>query len=154
MAHDLYDLQVKEINRETEDCVTITVDVPAELQKTFQFQQGQYLTFERHFDGVAEPIRRSYSLCSAPSENKWKVAVKEVHNGIFSNFINKELKVGEVLKVLPPDGRFFVKLDPAHHKQYVLFAAGSGITPIISIIKEILFVEPKSSIILFYGNQI
>ncbi len=153
MTHDLYDLKINEINRETEDCVTVTVEVPPALQEVFKFQQGQYLTFEKKLEGLTEPVRRSYSLCSAPSENKWRVAVKEVHNGIFSNYINKELKIGDVLSVLPPDGRFFTKMDPSHQKQYVLFAAGSGITPIISIIKEILFVEPKSSIILFYGNQ-
>ena len=153
MVHDLYDIHVKEIIRETEDCVSVTLEVPAELKEAFHYQQGQYLTFEKLFEGESEPIRRSYSLCSAPAENSWKVAIKEVHNGKFSNFINKDLKVGEVLHVLQPDGRFFTKLDPSQQKQYVFFASGSGITPVISIIKEILFVEPGSTILLFYGNQ-
>lgn len=153
MIHDLYELQVKAITRETDDCVSVTLDVPQELKEVFKYQQGQYLTFEKKFDGNAEPIRRSYSLCSAPNENIWKVAVKEVHNGVFSNYVNKELKVGDKLMVLPPDGRFLTKLDSTHKKQYVFFAAGSGITPVISILKEILAVEKQSDILLFYGSQ-
>ncbi len=153
MIHKVYNLKVKEICRETEDCVTVTLDVPESCKEAFHYQQGQYLTLEKKIEGVDEPVRRSYSLCSAPSEHQWKVAVKEVHNGVFSNYINKQLKAGDELGVLPPEGRFFTKLDPLHQKEYVFFAAGSGITPVISIIKEILIVESKSKVILFYGNQ-
>jgi ring-1,2-phenylacetyl-CoA epoxidase subunit PaaE len=153
MIHDPYELKVREVIRETEDCVSVTLDIPESLREHFTYQQGQYLTFEKLFEGETEPVRRSYSLCSAPSENNWKVAVKEVHNGIFSNYVNKSLKAGDLIHVLPADGRFFTTLHPDHEKQYVLFAAGSGITPVISIIKEILAVEAKSSLILFYGNQ-
>ncbi|MBK8485026.1 MAG: 2Fe-2S iron-sulfur cluster binding domain-containing protein [Saprospiraceae bacterium] len=151
MAHELYELLVKKINRETEDCVTVELEVPAALKELFLFTQGQYLTFEKELDG--ESIRRSYSICSAPSEQRWCVVVKEVHNGKFSTFINRQLKIGDRLSVLPPGGRFFTKLEKQNQKFYVFFAAGSGITPILSIIKEILFVEPNSSILLFYGNQ-
>jgi ring-1,2-phenylacetyl-CoA epoxidase subunit PaaE len=153
MVHELYDLKVKEVIRETGDCVSVSFEIPDDLKDKFAYLQGQYLTLEKQFEETEEPVRRSYSLCSAPSENKWKVAVKEVHNGVFSNYVNKQLKKGDVLKVLPPDGRFFTKLNAEHKKQYVLFAAGSGITPMLSIIKEILHVEPHSSVMLFFGNQ-
>lgn len=153
MVSDLYELKVKEIKKETEDCVSVTLEVPDALKEKFKYQQGQYLTLEKLIENEPDPIRRSYSLCSAPSENKWSVAVKEVHTGKFSSFINNTLKVGDSFKVLPPDGRFFTKLESYHQKQYVFFAAGSGITPIMSIIKEILIVESDSTVMLFYGNQ-
>ncbi len=153
MTHELYDLRVKDIKRETPDCVSVTIEVPEELRTIFQFYQGQYLSFEKVLDSDKEPVRRSYSLCSAPSEGIWKVAVKEVHNGIFSTYINRNLKIADTIKVLPPSGRFFTQLDPGQKKQYVFFAAGSGITPVISIIKEILTIEIQSTILLFYGNQ-
>lgn len=153
MQHQSFDLRVKEVVRESPDCVSVTFDVPENLSEKFSYRQGQYLTLEKLFENIAEPIRRSYSLCSAPYEKKWKVAVKEVHNGVFSNYINRDLRAGEVLKVLPPDGRFFTSLNAGHKKLYVCFASGSGITPVVSIIKQILYEEPASRIILFYGNQ-
>lgn len=153
MSQELYDLKVREIIRETEDCVSVSLEIPKDLKGIFSYKQGQYLTFEKTFEYSTEALRRSYSLCSAPTEGNWKVAVKEVFDGRFSNFINKELKVGDTLRVLPPAGRFFTPLNPENQKQYVFFASGSGITPIISIIKEILSVELKSNVQLFFGNQ-
>ncbi|MCC9167956.1 1,2-phenylacetyl-CoA epoxidase subunit PaaE [Pontibacter harenae] len=144
-------VRIKSIKKETPDCVTVALDVPSELQDTFRYTQGQYLTFRRDFDG--EKLRRSYSICSSPLEGEWKVAIKKVPEGRFSGYANEGLQVGEELEVMPPMGRFYTDLDPANEKLYVAFAAGSGITPILSIVKTILLTEPKSQIYLIYGNR-
>lgn len=144
-------LAVRDIRRETPDTVSIAFEVPDDLEETYQFIQGQYLTLIKEIDG--EEVRRSYSICTSPSEDDLRVAVKEVPNGKFSTFANRELKTGDVLEVMKPMGRFYTQLDPANAKQYVLFAAGSGITPIMSIVKTTLETEPNSEVTLVYGNK-
>jgi ring-1,2-phenylacetyl-CoA epoxidase subunit PaaE len=139
-------LKVAAISKETNDCVQIELAVPTELQAAFQFIQGQNLAFKTTING--EAIRRSYSICTAPHENKLCVAVKKVEQGIFSSYANDVLKVGDELEVFPPTGKFNTKLNAENKKHYVAFAAGSGITPIISIIKATLHQEPNSLHIL------
>lgn len=144
-------VKIKDIKRETNDCVTVSLDVPEELHDTFRYTQGQYLTFRRQFNG--EELRRSYSICSSPLEGEWRVAIKKVPEGRFSSYANEALQKGEELEVMPPMGRFYTALNPENEKRYVAFAAGSGITPVLSIIKTILMTEPKSQVYLIYGNR-
>lgn len=151
MSKKSYPITVKQIEKTTSDCVVVTFDISEEQETVFQFKQGQYLTLKKMLNG--EEIRRSYSLCSAPSENTWKVAIKKIEGGKFSTYANEVLKVGDELELMPPLGRFFVETNPNAQKNYVAFAAGSGITPIISIIKTHLQSEPKSTFKLFYINQ-
>lgn len=151
MAVHFHQLKVKAIKKETPDCVSIAFAVPATLKKEFEFAQGQNITIKKTIDG--EEIRRSYSICSAPSEKELKVAVKKVEGGKFSSFANDHLKEGDELEVLPPTGKFNTQLISGNSKQYLAFAAGSGITPVISIIKTTLETEPKSSFTLVFGNR-
>ncbi|MFN2458066.1 MAG: 1,2-phenylacetyl-CoA epoxidase subunit PaaE [Chitinophagaceae bacterium] len=150
MIH-FHSLQVKKVERETEDCVTIQFKVPTELQEPFKFKQGQSLTIRTHLNG--EELRRTYSICSSPFDNILRVAVKKVEGGVFSTYANEDLKAGDYLDVMPPVGKFYTDLDPSQHKNYVAFAAGSGITPVLSIIKTTLFTEPQSTFTLVYGNR-
>lgn len=150
MIH-FHSLRVKKVEKETKDCVSIEFDVPEELKEAFQFKQGQNLTIKKVFNG--EELRRSYSICSSPFDNKLKVAVKKAEAGVFSSWANEELKAGAYLEVLPPTGKFYTELHPSQKKNYVAFAAGSGITPILSIIKTTLITEPKSEFTLVYGNR-
>jgi ring-1,2-phenylacetyl-CoA epoxidase subunit PaaE len=151
MAVHFHKLTVREIKTETPDCVSIAFHVPENLQTEFLFEQGQNITIKKKIDG--EEIRRSYSICSAPFENELRVAVKKVEGGKFSTYANSILKAGEELDVLPPTGKFNCKLQTTNHKQYVAFVAGSGITPVISIIKTTLQTEPASSFTLVFGNR-
>lgn len=144
-------LIVKDIRRETADCVSVAFSVPDSLATDFNFTQGQYITLLAQLDG--EEVRRSYSLCVSPLDHELRVAIKEVPGGRFSTFANRQLQVGDTLKVMPPDGRFFTQLQAEQTKHYVAFAAGSGITPIFSIMKTVLETEPGSRFTLFYGNQ-
>ncbi|MBO3270910.1 1,2-phenylacetyl-CoA epoxidase subunit PaaE [Hymenobacter defluvii] len=145
-------LKIKHITRETPDCVALTLDVPAELRATFQYRPGQYLTFRREVGG--EEIRRSYSLCSSPLDEEWRVAVKKVPGGRFSQLAVEELRAGDAVEVLPPAGSFGpATLLATQTRHYVAFAAGSGITPILSIIKTVLLTEPQSRVTLVYGNR-
>ena len=145
-------LKVKDIKRETSDAVSIAFDVPAQIQHEFQFKQGQYITLKLTVKG--EEIRRSYSLCSSPyGEKEWRVAVKEVQDGKASTFLNRSLKVADSMEVMTPMGSFHSILSGNNKKQYVLFAGGSGITPMMSIIKSVLYVEKQSSIVLIYANR-
>jgi ring-1,2-phenylacetyl-CoA epoxidase subunit PaaE len=146
-----YPIKVKSIERSTPDCSVVAFEVGEDLQAAFNFKQGQYLTLKAEVNG--EELRRSYSLCSSPLDGEWKVAIKRVEDGRFSTFANEVLQVGDTLEVMPPQGRFYVEADPAQAKEYVAFAAGSGITPIASIIKTHLQLEPESSFKLFYINQ-
>ncbi len=146
-----YPLSVAAVNQETRDCIAVTFAVPPELQQSFQYQQGQHLTLRTHIDG--EDVRRSYSICSAVQDNRLRVAIKRTPGGLFSMWANEALKPGAVLDVMPPMGHFNVPLDPANRKQYMAFAAGSGITPMLSIIKTTLMTEPHSRFTLFYGNR-
>lgn len=151
MSRKLQDIRVKSVDRETEDSVVVSFDIPSELQDEFAFVPGQYLTMEAEIAG--EAVRRSYSLCSAPFEKEWKVAIKRVENGKFSTYANKDLKSGDILKVLPPDGNFQLKTDSNSQNHYVAFAAGSGITPILSMIKAVLKEEAGSRFTLIFGNR-
>lgn len=151
MALHFHKLTVKDIRNETSDCVSISFDIPKDLEKDFLFKQGQNITIKSIIAG--EEIRRSYSICSSPFDNELRVAVKKVYDGAFSSFANEKLKRGDVLEVLPPTGSFFTEVNVLNKKGYVFFAAGSGITPVISIIKTILLIEPESSATLIYGNR-
>jgi ring-1,2-phenylacetyl-CoA epoxidase subunit PaaE len=151
MAVHFHKLKVKSIKKETADCVSVTFIVPEGLKKIFEFEQGQNITLKKNIDG--EELRRSYSICTAPFENELKVAVKKAEHGKFSTYLNDNLKEGDELEVLPPTGKFNTKLQTENKKYYLAFAAGSGITPILSIIKTTLQTEPKSSFTLVLGNR-
>jgi len=145
-----YKLKVKEVKKETKDTISILLEVPSELKITFQYSAGQYLTIKKIINGTE--LRRSYSICSAPHENELRVAVKKIKDGQMSGFLNDSLKEGEELEVMAPAGNFTANI--IEGKQlHVAFAAGSGITPIISIAKEILKKEAKSEFHLYYGNK-
>jgi ring-1,2-phenylacetyl-CoA epoxidase subunit PaaE len=151
VASHFHKLRVKEIKKETVDCVSVVFDVPEQLKEDFVFSQGQNLTLRTTIEG--EDIRRSYSICSAPQELELRVAIKKTEGGVFSTWANTKLKKGDVLEVLSPTGKFNTALHPTQAKQYLAFAAGSGITPIISIIKTTLYQETNSSFTLVYGNR-
>lgn len=146
-----YPLTIKAIDKVTTDCAVISFDLAADLREAFSFKQGQYLTLKATIDG--EEVRRSYSLCSSPLDKEWKIGVKRIAGGKFSTFVNEHLRPGDTLEVMPPNGRFFTEIETDQAKNYVAFAAGSGITPIFSIIKTHLLAEPLSSFTLFYINQ-
>ncbi len=148
---DFHTIKIAEVLRETKDCTSITFDIPQKLKEEFAYKQGQYLTLKTVLDG--EEVRRNYSLYSSPIEDVWKVAVKRIDGGLFSNFACKVLKAGDELEVLPPNGSFFTEVDTTKAKNYIVFAAGSGITPILSIIKTHLALEPNSTFKLFYLNR-
>jgi len=149
-AH-FHPLAVKDVRRETDDCVSFALEVPASLAERFRHTQGQYLNVRRRLGG--EELRRSYSICSGADDGELRIAVKAVPEGRFSSWANRELKPGEMLEAMPPEGRFFVPLDPANAKHYVAFAAGSGITPVLSLVKTTLAREPRSRFTLVYGNR-
>lgn len=144
-------LRVKHIHRETPEAVSVEFDVPTELKETFKFKHGQYVAIKVDLNG--DELRRSYSICSSPLEDKLCIAVKEIENGRVSGYVNRELREGDVMEVMPPLGNFTVPLDASNRKTYVAFAAGSGITPIMSILKAVLDTEPNSTFRLFYGNK-
>ncbi len=146
-----HSIKVADIYKETKDCSVISFEIPVALQEEFQFIQGQHLTLKSSIDGKEE--RRSYSLCSSPIENKWKVAVKKINGGVFSTFVNENLKKGDFLELMQPNGEFFTTVNPSKAKNYIAFAAGSGITPILSIIKTHLALEANSTFKLFYLNR-
>lgn len=151
MTPKFHSLRIADIRHETEDTVSIAFDVPETLQADYAFHAGQYLTLKAQIDG--EEVRRSYSLCSAPHENEWRVAIKQVEGGKFSTYANATLAVGQDIEVMTPTGYFSVTPDNNNDQTYVLFAAGSGITPILSIAKTLLKEESNSSIHLFFGNK-
>ncbi|MGZ3883124.1 MAG: 2Fe-2S iron-sulfur cluster-binding protein [Bacteroidia bacterium] len=145
-------LKVKDIKRETAEAVSVAFEVPITLQTAFQFKQGQYITLKFMING--EDVRRSYSICTSPySEKELRVAIKEVNGGKVSTHINRQLKVGDTVEVMPPMGTFHSVLSGSNKKKYVLFAGGSGITPMMSILKSVLHIEKQSSVILFYANR-
>ncbi len=148
---DFYNIKISEVTKETKECTSLTFDIPDNLKEEFSYIQGQHLTVKATIEG--EDIRRSYSLCSSPIEDKWQVAVKKIEGGIFSNYACSELKAGDFLELMPPIGSFFTEVDPLKSKNYIVFAAGSGITPILSIIKTHLALEPNSTFKLFYLNR-
>lgn len=146
-----HSIKVSDIYKETKDCSVVEFEIPEELKHDFVFKQGQHLNIRTLIDGAE--VRRSYSLCSSPIENKWQVAVKKIDGGLFSGFVNETLKKGDFLEVMAPAGVFFKEVNPKVAKNYVVFAAGSGITPILSIIKTHLALEPESTFQLFYLNR-
>ena len=148
---EFYALTIQDLRRETEDAVCLNFAVPDVLRERFEFKQGQYLTLRSNIDG--EHVRRSYSICSGVLESDLKVAIKAVDGGRFSTHANTELKVGDTIEVMPPDGNFYTELEPHNDKHYLCIAAGSGITPVLSIIKSILAIELNSQVTLLYGNQ-
>lgn len=146
-----YPLTVIEVERLTRDAVALTLAPRDEDRETFKFIQGQYLTFRRDFDG--EEVRRSYSVCAGRNEGRLRVGIKRVHDGQYSTYANTEVKVGDVLEAMPPAGNFHAPIDPAASRDYLGFAGGSGITPVLSIIRTVLAEEPGSTFTLVYGNQ-
>ncbi|WP_321446955.1 1,2-phenylacetyl-CoA epoxidase subunit PaaE [uncultured Cohaesibacter sp.] len=144
-------LEVTDVRRETRDAVVLTLKPDPADAEAFAFTQGQYLTFRRMFD--QEELRRSYSICAGLDEGCLKVGIKRVEGGAFSTWANEELKVGDHIDAMPPAGRFFTQIDPAAEKNYLAFAGGSGITPVLSIIKTVLAREPKSNVTLVYANR-
>src|SRR5262249_6789751 len=144
-------LAVNELRRETEDAVSLTFVIPQELAGDYSFNPGQYLTLRTMMDG--EEVRRSYSICSGPDDGELRIAVKKVDGGAFSSWAADELKAGDEFDVMTPTGRFGIGPTPDEARIYVGFAAGSGITPILSIVKGVLAREPHSQFFLFYGNR-
>ncbi len=147
-----HSLKVNDVHRETADAVSVAFAVPANLWPEYQYKPGQYLTLKLKVNG--EEIRRSYSLCTSPfAEKELRIAIKEVKDGRASTQINRNLKVGDVVEVMTPMGNFHTPLSGSAKKHYVLFAGGSGITPMMSILKSILYVEKQSSVTLVYANR-
>ncbi|HQW68928.1 MAG TPA: phenylacetate-CoA oxygenase/reductase subunit PaaK [Flavobacterium sp.] len=146
-----HSIKIADIYKETKDCSVLSFEIPQELKQEFQYKQGQHLTLKSIIDG--QDTRRSYSLCSSPNENIWKIAVKKINGGLFSTFVNDTLKKGDVIEVMAPNGEFNVEINADKPKNYIVFAAGSGITPILSIIKTHLISEPNSTFKMFYLNR-
>lgn len=146
-----YKLKVKDLIKETSDCTSIAFDIPETLAKDFIYKQGQYLTLRQTING--EEVRRSYSICSSPLDGELRVAVKKIDGGKFSTFANDVLKVGDELEAMPPMGKFYTEVAENQTKNYVAFAAGSGITPVLSILKTVLKTEKDSTFTLFYLNR-
>jgi ring-1,2-phenylacetyl-CoA epoxidase subunit PaaE len=146
-----YPLTVAKVKHETRDAIAVTFDLPPRLQEAFQYRQGQHLTLRAMIDG--EDVRRSYSICSAVQDRQLRVAIKRVPGGLFSTWANECLKPGVTVDVMPPEGRFNLPLEPESKRHYLAFAAGSGITPILSIVKTTLLAEPHSRFTVLYGNR-
>jgi ring-1,2-phenylacetyl-CoA epoxidase subunit PaaE len=146
-----YKLTVSEVKKETPNSVRITLNIPAEVSEEFRFTPGQYITLKHNHNG--SEVRRAYSICSSPGSGKFSIGVKKVKKGAFSVYANTDLKAGDTLEVMPPEGNFTLHTDPEHSKNYLALAAGSGITPILSLITSVLEEEPKSTFSLIFGNQ-
>src|SRR5215472_13306040 len=144
-------LAINDLRRETTDAVSLTFAIPQDLAADYAFAPGQYLTLRTTMDG--EEVRRSYSICSGPDDGELRIAVKRVDGGAFSSWAADELKCGDELDVMTPTGRFGVAPSAEAARIHVGFAAGSGITPILSIVKSVLAREPDSRFFLFYGNR-
>lgn len=147
----VHKLKVKHIQQEIKDTVSVTFDIPQELKDSFQYIQGQYLTLQFTLNG--KEVRRAYSMSSSPIEDDVTVTVKRVEGGLVSNHINDNLKVGTIVEVCEPLGEFYIPIKAENRRTYYLFAAGSGITPIMSILKTVLEQEPQSTVFLAYGNK-
>ncbi|MDB5547047.1 MAG: phenylacetate-CoA oxygenase/reductase, PaaK subunit, partial [Tardiphaga sp.] len=150
-APKFHRLAIDDLRRETADAVSMTFAIPNDLAEDYAFVPGQYLTLRTMMGG--EEVRRSYSICSAPDDRELRIAVKKVDGGAFSSFVLDDLKPGDELDVMTPTGRFGIAHAPDEARIHVGFAAGSGITPILSIIRGVLAREPKSRFFLFYGNR-
>jgi ring-1,2-phenylacetyl-CoA epoxidase subunit PaaE len=151
MTPRFHTLKIAEVRRETPDSVSLRFELPSALRADYAFVPGQHLALRTQLDG--EEVRRSYSVCSGLDDGELRVAIKKVGGGRFSSWANDRLNAGDAIDVMTPDGRFTVPIDPAHAKHYVAFAAGSGITPILSLAKTLLRREPQSRFTLVYGNR-
>ena len=151
MTPRFHRLRIKEVRRETPESVSLAFEVPVELASEYCFVQGQHLNLRAKFDG--EEARRSYSICSGVDDGELRVAIKKVAGGRFSVWANESLKAGDAIDVMTPEGRFFTPLALDNAKHYVAFAAGSGITPVLSLIRTTLAREPRSRFTLVYGNR-
>jgi ring-1,2-phenylacetyl-CoA epoxidase subunit PaaE len=151
MSLHIHPLRVKSVRPDTDEAVIVSFDVPQSLQEQFRFTQGQHLTLLQTLEGSDE--RRSYSICAGVDDGELRVGVRKVPGGRFSTWVNETLKAGDTLRVMAPEGRFFVPLDAAQPRHYLGIAGGSGITPILSIMKTVLAREPQSTFTLIYGNR-
>lgn len=146
-----YKLAIKEVKRETANAISITFNIPSELKSAYQFIAGQYVNLKLTLDG--QEIRRAYSICSSPNNGELRIAIKSVQNGNFSKFANDNLKVGDIIEVGQPEGKFTFEPHAEKQKNYAAFVAGSGITPVMAILKSVLESEPNSTFVLVYGNK-
>lgn len=146
-----YKLAIKEVRRETPEAVSVAFNIPAELKSYYTFIAGQYVTLKLTLDG--EEIRRAYSICSAPESGELRIAIKSVSVGAFSTFANSTLKAGDIIEVSTPEGKFTFEPEISRTKNYAAFAAGSGITPVMSILQSVLESQPHSTFVLVYGNK-
>jgi ring-1,2-phenylacetyl-CoA epoxidase subunit PaaE len=146
-----YKLSIKEVRRETKDAVSVLFNIPLELKPNYTFIAGQYVTLKLTLDG--EEIRRAYSICSSPESGDLRIAIKSVSVGAFSPFANSSLKAGDIIEVGTPEGKFTFEPDASRIKNYAAFTAGSGITPVMSILETVLENEPQSTFVLVYGNK-
>jgi len=144
-------LTVCEVKSDTRDAVVVTLQPSVDDKDTFDFIQGQYLTFRRDFDGTE--LRRSYSICAARGDGALRVGIKRVEGGSFSTWANESLKPGDILEAMPPMGTFHTALVPESRRTYLAFAGGSGITPVLSIVKSTLNIEPNARFKLIYANR-
>jgi ring-1,2-phenylacetyl-CoA epoxidase subunit PaaE len=151
MSVIFHPLRVREVIPDTAEAVVVAFDVPADLREVFSFTQGQYLTLRTEIDG--QDLRRSYSICAGVDDGELRVGVRKVAGGVFSNWINANLKCGDVISVMAPQGRFFVPIEPGARRHHLGIAGGSGVTPILSTMKTVLAREPLSDFTLIYGNR-
>ena len=146
-----YKLVIQEIKRETPQTVSVVFNVPLAFKDFYKFTAGQYVNLKLTLDG--EEIRRAYSICASPDSDELRIAIKAVKHGVFSKFANERLAVGNVIEVGTPEGKFTFEPNHERQKNYLGFVAGSGITPVMSIIQSVLKQEPKSSFVLVFGNK-
>jgi ring-1,2-phenylacetyl-CoA epoxidase subunit PaaE len=151
VSHDFHPLRVAEVLRETPDSVSVRFDLPAELRAAFAFKPGQHLTLRREIE--EEEVRRNYSICASPREGVLKIGVKKIAGGVFSGWANEQLKPGDMIEAMAPHGSFTWAFEGNATRHYAAFAGGSGITPILSLLKTALETEPNSRFTLCYGNR-
>ncbi|PHR61066.1 MAG: phenylacetic acid degradation protein [Robiginitomaculum sp.] len=146
-----HSVKIRDLRQETPDSVSIAFDVPESLQSKFSFVAGQHVIVRRMIDG--EDVRRTYSFCSAPTDGDFRIAIRKVEGGAFSSFANEDLKIGDMIEIFEPMGEFTLPIDAARKTHHIGFAVGSGITPIMSMIRDVLSREPLSHFHLYYGNR-
>jgi ring-1,2-phenylacetyl-CoA epoxidase subunit PaaE len=144
-------LTIQDVRQETNDCISVALHIPEALKTSYDYKAGQYITFKQTIDG--EELRRSYSVCSSPLDNELRVAIKKVEQGKFSTYANTHFKKGDSVEVMNPMGHFTIDVNKDNNNNYMGFAAGSGITPLLSIVKTILATETESTFTLVYGNK-